>query len=99
MTENEHRLNLLAEECIEVAHQVHKALRFGLDHTDPKQDLTNREIITVEYHDILAVLNMLEIFGILNLKIDPNRLKIKKEKIEEFIRLSKHLGTIEHLTS
>ena len=60
MTKKEYLLTCLAEECIEVAKEVHKALRFGLDDTNPATKQTNAEAIRNELTDIVAVLEELK---------------------------------------
>ena len=58
MTREEHLLIVAVEECAEVAQQLTKVLRFGLDEIEPGQTLTNRERIYAEYCDLRAVLGM-----------------------------------------
>ena len=65
MTKKEYLLTCLAEECIEVAKEVHKALRFGLDDTNPATKQTNAEAIKNELTDIVAVLEELKRVGVL----------------------------------
>lgn len=64
MTETEHLLCCLAEECAEVAQRVSKALRFGLEEIQPGQPLNNAERITGELTDLFAVAQMIEGRGI-----------------------------------
>lgn len=61
MSDTEHLLGILAEECAEVAIRASKAQRFGLGEVQPGQRLTNCERITYELNDLLAAADMLGI--------------------------------------
>lgn len=67
MNREEYLLMVAAEECMEVAQRIHKALRFGMEQVQmdpddkPEQNperLTNRERIYREYFELRAVLGM-----------------------------------------
>ena len=62
MNVKEHLLTCLAEECSEVAKEVSKALRFGLNDKYPKDpdQRTNSQRIVDELNDLVAVVKMLE---------------------------------------
>lgn len=89
MNKQEHLLSILAEECAEVAHRASKALRFGLDEIQPGQSLSNKERIELELADLMAVV------ALLDFTIRRKDALLKKEKIENFLRLSKKLGTLQ----
>jgi hypothetical protein len=85
MTETEHLLSCLAEECAEVAHEVSKALRFGLDNIYPEVPggRTVRAKIKAESVDLIAVLQLLVEKKILEDGWDERLCQEKKEKIRD----------------
>lgn len=90
MTEREHLLTILAEECAEVAQRASKALRFGETEIQPGQFLTNRERITVEAIDLLAVLSMLGLG-----KYDEQAVKKKQAKVRKYLDYADECGTLQ----
>ena len=60
MNRQEFLLTIMAEECVEVAQRISKALRFGLDEVQPGQEFKNSERILGEMMDLLAVAQMIE---------------------------------------
>lgn len=58
MTRQEQLLLIAMEECVEVAHRLSKALRFGMEEVQPGQPLTNSQRIYDEYYQLRAVLGM-----------------------------------------
>ena len=94
MTRQEHLLTILIEECNETAQRATKALRFGLEETQPEQDLTNAERIVYEFNDIVAVMELLHAEGNLSKVFDAVASGIKKTKIEKYFSYSAHCGTI-----
>ena len=91
MTEKEYLLTCLAEECIEVAKEVHKALRFGLDDTNPATKQTNAEAIKNELTDIVAVLEELKRVGVLLAPYskDSEYYNQKIERLAEWFKYSR----------
>jgi len=65
MTEVEHVLVVAQEECVEVAHRISKALRFGLDGVQAGQPLTNAERILEEWADLVGAMSLLGETGVL----------------------------------
>ena len=51
-------LIILMEECAEVQKNAAKMLRFGVEDAQPGQNLTNRERLSLEVADVLAVLKV-----------------------------------------
>lgn len=92
MNRAEHLLSIVAEEAVEVAQRATKALRFGVDEVQPGQRYTNWERIESEFHDLIAVLEMAHGRP---LNIYRELLDAKKAKVEEFLRLSRDLGTLQ----
>jgi NTP pyrophosphatase (non-canonical NTP hydrolase) len=98
MTRNEHLLSILAEECVEVAQRVTKALRFGLAEIQPGQLKTNAQRIMDEINDLLAIYQMVAgenkpLFegSVLEWQM---ALDDKKEKVEKFLKYSTECGTV-----
>ncbi len=94
MTRTEHLLVILAEECNEAGQRIHKALRFGLNETQPGQEFTNAERIAQELADLMGVLEMLwketSIPG-----LSETGIAAKRQKVEHFLRYSAELGTLQ----
>lgn len=93
MTEDEHLLSCLAEECSEVAQRVSKALRFGLNEIQPGQPLTNAQRLSIELTDLYAVREMLLDQGLIP-ELDPVAITEKKAKVKKFMEYARELGTI-----
>lgn len=95
MTREEHLLLCLAEECAEVAQRVSKALRFGLDEVQEGQALSNRERITEELYDLVAVATICDREGLV-LGVIPNDRAIQRKlaKIEKYFAISREQGTL-----
>lgn len=60
MTRHELLLAQVAEECAEIGKRAVKALRFGMEQTQPGQELTNHERIRQEFCDLVAVMDMVD---------------------------------------
>jgi hypothetical protein len=101
VTREEHLLTIIAEESTEIAKCATKALRFGLTDTEPGKDENNATRMTLEYLDLIAVLEMLRDenpafrlwhqrakFGI------NEKIAAKREKVEKFLLYSKEQGTL-----
>lgn len=95
MTENEHLLLCLAEECDEVGQRVMKALRFGLDEVQPGQSFTNAERITLELHDLISVASILNDNGVIP-SPHPVRTTVeaKAAKIAKFMEIGRREGVL-----
>lgn len=103
MDTTEHLLTCLAEECGEVAKEVHKALRFGLDDKltrDPDgprgtEGPTNLEKIASELNDLLGVVRLLEDERILPpLWCDTEQQIRKTHKVRKFMRYAAKVGAL-----
>jgi len=92
MNRNEHLLVILMEECTELAHATSKALRFGKG--SMYDGISNSQKMLNEYNDILAVVEMLEKDGVVDMYEDADRIEAKKKKIARFLRDSKRIGTL-----
>lgn len=93
MNLQEHLLTCLAEECVETAQRITKALRFGLAEVQPGQPLTNLERINQELTDLLGVASLCCDHGI---DIDPNpdAFAAKKAKVLKFAQYAREQGTL-----
>jgi hypothetical protein len=91
MTRQQYLLNKVAEENIEVAQRAIKAALFGIDQSQVGQPLTNRQRLTEEFNDLIAVMRML------GLNTEPNEYAIarKIEKVEKHMALSILEGQVE----
>lgn len=92
MNRTEHLLTCLSEECIEVAKDISKALRFGLDDRNVLNPTgpTNRERIVQELNDLAAVMKMCQADGILPNEIrDPSAMEAKRQNVEKFIEYAR----------
>lgn len=85
----------LAQECNEVAHRVSKAAQFGLDETQPEQPYTNKERLTQECTDLLAVIGICLADGIIFNPNDKTALIAKQAKIETYMDYARAYGTLE----
>lgn len=90
MNRDEHLLVILIEECAEVAHEVSKALRFGMAEVMPGQALTNRERILRELNDLWA---MVEMTGLQ--QVDREAVERKKIKVREYMEYAATCGTVD----
>ena len=94
MTRQEHLLCIAAEECNEVAKELHKAMRFGLDDHYPGHPMTTRERIQQEFTDLFAMFQMLHREGLINAEINQGKMMEKINKVEKYLQYSKEVGTL-----
>ncbi|ARO88142.1 hypothetical protein EBAPG3_010350 [Nitrosospira lacus] len=94
MNTSEHLLTCLSEECAEVQHRVSKALRFGMGEIEPGQDLTNAQRIAQEFHDVLAIVEMLEERGILKRSTSFREIEEKKTRVQWWMDHAIRNGTL-----
>ncbi|TWH48526.1 hypothetical protein [Sporomusa sp. KB1] len=92
MTETEHLLVCLAEECAEIQQAVGKALRFGLQ--DNYKDSTPAEDIARECCDLIAVIEMLEEAGIIKKTGTIQAIEQKKFKVRYYMEYAREHGTL-----
>lgn len=93
MTETEHLLTIVMEECNEVAQRASKALRFGLTETQPGGELDNAERIMIEFDDLIGVIQMLQEKTLLPGSV-RQRIAAKKVKVTKFLEYSRQQGTL-----
>lgn len=100
MTETEHLLVVLAEECAEIQKETCKALRFGLDDRNPEiaNSPTQREHIRQELCDLLGVVEMLVAKGaITDPRNDRQRIFFKQARVVRFMRYAVQAGALEKI--
>lgn len=98
MTEQEHLLTILAEECNEVAQRASKALRFGLFEVQSGQYFSNAERVFRELRDVEAVEEMLQEIGALpklSIHSREEMIEAKKRKVKDYMGLARKCGTLE----
>lgn len=95
MNLQEHLLIIAQEECIEIAKEISKSLRFGLDDHSPDDPnkISNLNRINLEYSHLVAMIDMLCEAGI---EIIPNHEEIinKKTRVKKFLGYSKQKGKL-----
>lgn len=89
----------LMEECNEISQRVSKALRFGLEEKQPRQDHTNRERIVDELVDQKAVLELLIEEGIFKeeniiASMSKTNIEARKLKIKHYLEYSRSCGRL-----
>lgn len=96
MTETEHLLATLAEECDEVGKRCMKALRFGIDDRDPTRvdPPTERERLAQELDDLTAVADILRDLGVIRERSELG-MSAKRIKVKQFMEYARARGTLE----
>lgn len=99
MTREEHLLVIIAEECVEIAKNATKALRFGLHNCGPGEPNTNARLMCLECADLQAVLEMLadsnDLFDLTSKSIDMDAaMAAKKAKVERMLGISLERGRL-----
>lgn len=67
-------LLITQEECAEVTQAISKCFRFGLDNYKPGKPKTNREHLEEELGDLVAMITLMEMYGI----ISQSKLEVAK---------------------
>lgn len=84
--EREYYLSCVAEECLEVAFRVQKAIRFGLFEEQPGQTLNNWQRIAEEWSDLLTAMDVLiESEGLLHARPVEEQ-QAKRAKIAHYLK-------------
>ncbi len=96
MNREQHLLVTMAEECSEVIQRIAKALRFGINETEPGQNLDNNERIIYELNDLFAVVDMLKEAGTFDgsLLLNLEAIEAKKIKVEKYMEYAEKLGVL-----
>ncbi len=94
MNREKYLLICLSEECSEIIQAVSKVLRFGPKDAKWGNKRSNIERVSDEVNDLLGVLELVqEIFP--ELKIDPEKIRAKKEKVGKYHKYSQNIGQAE----
>ena len=98
MNKNQHLLQILSEECVEVSKEVSKALRFGPeDHYpgDPNKQ-SNADKISIEFIEAITLRNMLVEAGVLTIPVDAGEIaEAKRERVLKYLEYSRELGMVD----
>jgi len=82
LNKEDYLLVCLSEECAEVQKEVSKALRFGLDDTNPATKIKNRNSIVNELNDIFAIVDLLVDNGTLMFNEQKSIEQVQQKKIK-----------------
>lgn len=88
MTNVDHLLVILGEECAEVAQRTSKAIRFGLFEVQPGQTEDNKTRIERELSDLMAVADML------GFKVSEEQMEEKRAKVRKFMAYARECGQL-----
>jgi hypothetical protein len=91
LNRKQYLLLCLMEELGEVQKEVSKCLRFGPDHQAHQDDPTNFEKVSLEWNDVLGIIELLKQEE-LDLKASDIRIEIKKSRTEQYYQKSRELG-------
>ena len=94
MDKTEHLLTCLGEEAAEIQQAACKALRFGLDDGHPEKTTTNAQDIAKECVDIIAVMELLEENGVIDIASAIHIKNEKKAKILQYMEYAQRRGTL-----
>lgn len=82
-------MDITAEECAEVIVAISKISRFGIDNYKPNKPLTNRQHLEEEIGDLLAMVDLLEEFKVVDMA-SVNTARIAKiEKLKQWSNIFK----------
>ncbi len=82
-------MDITAEECAEVIVAISKISRFGIDNYKPNKPLTNRQHLEEEIGDLLAMVDLMEQFRVINMD-RVNLAKVAKiKKLEQWSTIFK----------
>lgn len=94
----QHLLFCLNEECLEVAKEVDKSLRFGIDDTNflIPDGPTNRQRIVDELNDLMGVVKMMIVHGVIPADwLNAAKMNAKVEKVLDCMGYAQEVGTME----
>lgn len=94
MNRLEHIIATMEEECLEVAKEASKALRFGLGDCAPGTDVSNFERMKTEMEDLTAMWRLLCSQTGRDPELSIINIQAKIEKFHKFLRYSKEQGTL-----
>ncbi len=92
---HEYLLVSLAEECAEVAQRATKALRFGLDETQPGQPISNAVRLVDELEDLALIVDLLRAGGHIPPRDAISLIPLIKRKAERRAKVFKFMDYAE----
>lgn len=97
LTIEQHLLQKLSEECVEISKEISKAILFGLQDKEPNQKETNQVKIENEIADFLGVIELLIGNSVIREDEIYHREKItnKKDKVIKWMNYSTSIGITE----
>lgn len=98
MNRHEALLLQIAEEASEVAKAASKCIRFGTDHTWSTEKGTATSRLYQEFLELMALVEMCQDAGLIQdcvNDMDRASIEAKKFRVEEFLILSRELGTVQ----
>lgn len=98
MNRNEHILTTLSEECLEVAKDISKSLRFGLEDRNilNPSGPTNLERMVDELNDLKAMIAMAVEAGIIPEDWESEEKQdTKRHKVERFMKYAEEVGALD----
>lgn len=95
MNTEQYLLTCLMEECAELAHITSKAIRFGLDNTDPLTGLVNVDLLRKQASDVFGVFELLNQYTTVAIRVNSGEIDAKKERVEYYMEKSRELGILE----
>ncbi len=94
MNKTEHLLVCLIEECNEIAQDVCKILRFGLDDTNPLTNESNRKKLRKELADLEGVIQLLNENTDIDFSMLQDDINNKKDKVKWYMNYAIERGTL-----
>lgn len=82
-------LDITQEECAEVIVAISKISRFGIDNYKPNKPLTNRQHLEEEIGDLLAMVDLLAEFSIVDMTAVNTARIAKIEKLKQWSNIFK----------
>jgi NTP pyrophosphatase (non-canonical NTP hydrolase) len=81
--------DITQEECAEVVVAISKISRFGIDNYKPGKPLTNRQHLEEEVGDLLAMIDLMRDFGVIDMKSVEVARVAKIEKLKQWSSIFK----------
>jgi NTP pyrophosphatase (non-canonical NTP hydrolase) len=82
-------MDITAEECAEVIVAISKISRFGIDNYKPNKPHTNRQHLEEEIGDLLAMVDLMKQFKVINMDTVNTAKVAKIEKLKQWSTIFK----------
>jgi hypothetical protein len=99
MNSKEYLLACLSEELSEVQQCVSKCLRFSPEHRYEEYPRSNFEELSMEFSDVMAIMDLMKELCNLDVQVDLDRLDEKKERTLHYMNVSRLMGTLKDATT